>query len=72
MTKLPQVTSSRVLRVAKKLGYSVRMGSKHIVIHDGIKIITIIPRSNKPIKSGTLKGIIKDLGLTVEDFRKIL
>lgn len=72
MTKLPQVTSSSVLRVTKKLGYSIKMGSKHIVIHDGTKVITTVPRGNKPIKTGTLRGIIKDLGLKVEDFSKLL
>jgi hypothetical protein len=37
---------------------------------DGERQITI-PRNN-PVKAFTLAGIIRDAGLTVEDFRKLL
>jgi len=37
---------------------------------DGLRIITI-PRSD-PIHSYTMAGIIKDAGLTIEEFKKLL
>jgi len=37
---------------------------------DGRRIITI-PRAN-PINAFTMGGIVKDAGLTVEEFRKLL
>ena len=37
---------------------------------DGVRIITI-PRSN-PVGAFTMGGIIKDAGLTVDEFNKIL
>ena len=37
---------------------------------DGVRTI-IIPRNN-PISPFTMKGIVKDAGMTVEEFRKLL
>jgi hypothetical protein len=37
---------------------------------DGIRIL-IIPRHN-PIKAITMGGIVRDAGLTIEEFRKLL
>ncbi len=37
---------------------------------DGVRILTI-PRGN-PINAFTMGGIIRDAGLTIEDFRRLL
>jgi len=47
----------------------VRQG-KHIVMANGPRILTI-PRHN-PVNSFTLGGIVRDAGLTVEQFRELL
>ena len=47
-----------------------REGRKHIVMSDGIHFITI-PRNN-PINAYTMAGIVKDSGLTVDEFKKVL
>jgi hypothetical protein len=47
----------------------VRQG-KHIVMSDGLGFITI-PRHN-PVNALTMCGIVKDAGLTVEQFRQLL
>ncbi len=43
---------------------------KHISMTNGERII-IIPRAN-PVNAYTMGGIIKDAGLTVEDFKELL
>ncbi len=43
---------------------------KHIVMTDGRRILTI-PRNN-PINAFTMGGIIRDAGLTVEEFKELL
>ena len=43
---------------------------KHIVMTDGVRILTI-PRQN-PVNAYTMGGIVRDAGLTVEAFRKLL
>ncbi|NVM23445.1 MAG: type II toxin-antitoxin system HicA family toxin [Desulfobacterales bacterium] len=66
------VRGKDVLRVAKKLGYSVRPPKKrkHYVILDGPRIVTTVPKGR--IKKGTLDSIIKDLGITKQEFNRLL
>ncbi len=44
--------------------------TKHITMTNGERILTI-PRAN-PINSFTMAGVIKDAGLSVEEFKKLL
>jgi hypothetical protein len=43
---------------------------QHIVMTDGTRILTI-PRHN-PVNAFTMGGIVRDAGLTEEQFRKLL
>ena len=71
MPKLPGVNHLQAVRVLEKAGFDiVRQGKKHIVMSDGTRFLTI-PRNN-PINAFTMGGIVRDAGLTVEKFRKLL
>ncbi|NJM28577.1 MAG: type II toxin-antitoxin system HicA family toxin [Pseudanabaena sp. RU_4_16] len=70
MPKLSGITHLQAVRALEKAGFSIIRQSKHIVMSDGIRQVTI-PRNN-PIKAFTMGGIIQDAGLTVEEFRKLL
>jgi predicted RNA binding protein YcfA (HicA-like mRNA interferase family) len=58
-----------VLALERARFYIVRQG-KHIVMSNGTRILTI-PRHN-PVNAFTMAGIVKDAGLTIEDFKKLL
>jgi len=51
-------------------GVHHRASGSHIVMSDGSRILTI-PRPN-PVNAFTMGGIVRDAGLTVEEFRKLL
>lgn len=71
MPKLPGVNHLQAVRVLEKAGFEiVRQGKKHIVMSDGARFLTI-PRNN-PVNAFTMGGIVKDAGLTLEKFRKLL
>ena len=70
MPKLPGISHRRAIRAFKKAGFWIAREGKHISMTDGERII-IIPRAN-PINAFTMGGIIKDAGLTVEEFKKLL
>ena len=71
MPKIPGVNHLLAVRALEKSGFNiVRQGKKHIVMSDGTRFLTI-PRKN-PINSFTMGGIVKDAGLSVEEFRKLL
>jgi hypothetical protein len=54
----------------EKAGFGIVRQGKHIVMTDGVRILTI-PRHN-PVNALTMGGIVRDAGLTVEAFRKLL
>jgi predicted RNA binding protein YcfA (HicA-like mRNA interferase family) len=68
--KLPGINHLDAVRALEKAGFGVVRQGKHIVMTDGIRILTI-PRHN-PVNALTMGGIVRDGGLTVEAFRKLL
>ncbi len=70
MPKLAGVNHEQAVRALQKAGFWVERQGKHIVMTDGIRILTI-PRAN-PINAYTMGGIIRDAGLTVEEFKELL
>jgi len=54
----------------EKAGFSIATQGKHIVMTDGSRIITV-PR-NDPVNAYTMGGIVRDAGLTIEQFKKLL
>ncbi len=70
MPNLPGVNHLAAVRALEKAGFWVARQGKHIVMTDGSRIITI-PRHN-PINAITMGNIVRDAGLTNDDFRKLL
>lgn len=70
MPKLPGINHLDAVRALEKAGFFVARQGKHVVMSDGTRIITI-PRHN-PVNALTMGGIVRDAGLTVEQFRKLL
>jgi predicted RNA binding protein YcfA (HicA-like mRNA interferase family) len=68
--KIPGVNHLDAIKALQKAGFRIVRQSKHIVMSDGVRIITI-PRNN-PVNAFTMGGIARDAGLTVEDFKKLL
>lgn len=70
MAKLPGVNHLQAVRALEKAGFLIARQGKHIVMTDGVRILTI-PRHN-PINAYTMGGIVRDAGLTEEEFRELL
>jgi len=68
--KLPGIPHLQAVRALEKAGFSIVRQGKHIVMSDGQRILTI-PRAN-PVNAYTMGGIVRDAGLTVEEFRALL
>jgi len=68
--KLPGINHLDAVRALEKAGFGIVRQGKHIVMTDGMRILTI-PRHN-PVNALTMGGIVRDAGLTVEEFRKLL
>ncbi len=70
MSKIPGVNHLDAVRALQKAGFAIARQGKHIVLSNGTRILTI-PRHN-PVNAFTLGGIVRDAGLTVEQFRDLL
>ena len=70
MPKLSGINHLQAVRVLEKAGFRIVRQGKHIVMSDGVRFLTI-PRDN-PINAFTMGGIIRDAGLTIEEFRDVL
>lgn len=70
MPKLPGVNHLDALRAFEKAGFRIVRQGKHVVMTDGMRIITI-PRHN-PVNAYTMGGLVIDAGLTIEEFKKLL
>ena len=71
MAKVAGIPHRRAVRALEKAGFRVaREGAKHIVMAKGERIVTI-PRHD-PVNALTMGGIVKDAGLSADEFRKLL
>ena len=70
MPKIPGVSHLNAVRAFEKAGFRIARQGKHIIMTDGVRILTV-PRNN-PVNAFTMGGIVRDAGLTTEEFRKLL
>ena len=70
MPSIPGVNHLDAVRALQKAGFSIARQSKHIVMSNGQRIVTV-PRHN-PVNAFTMGGIARDAGLSVEQFRELL
>lgn len=75
--KLPTVSGKQTIKALSKIGFIIisQKGShvKLLKRTNGDIIQIIIPvHGNKPLKKGLLGAVIKDAGLTNEEFAKLL
>ena len=70
MPKIPGVNHPDAIRALEKAGFRIVRQGKHMVMSDGTRILTI-PRHN-PVNAYTMGGIVRDAGLSVEEFKKLL
>ena len=70
MSKLPGINHLRSVAALEKAGFRILRQGSHIVMTDGTRILTI-PRHN-PVNAFTMGGIVRDAGLSLDEFRKLL
>ena len=72
--KQPAATAKDVVRVAEGLGFILRRqrGSHAIYVRQSDQARVVIPIHTGELKRKTLRGIIQDLKISVEEFGKLL
>ena len=70
MPKLPGVNHQQAINAFEKAGFWIARQGKHVTMTDGEHVITI-PRAS-PVNAFTMAGIVKDAGLSIKEFKKLL
>lgn len=75
MPKLPVIKDRQLIRVLKRLGFfeHPERGTSHLVFkHPDGRRTTVARHQGKDIPRGTLRAIIRDLNIPMEEFIKLL
>jgi len=64
------IPHQRAVKALAKAGFQIVRQSGHIVMSDGVRIVTI-PRHD-PVNANTMAVIVRAAGLTPDQFRKLL
>lgn len=70
MPKLPGVNHLRAVKALEKAGFRIDRQSKHIFMSKG-DLRVVIPRNN-PVDAYTMAAIVRDAGMTIEQFKQLL
>jgi hypothetical protein len=70
MPKVPGINHLQAIKAFEKAGFRIVRQSKHIIMSDGVYILTI-PRAN-PINAFTMGAIIKGSGISIEKFKELI
>jgi predicted RNA binding protein YcfA (HicA-like mRNA interferase family) len=74
--RLPVVNGKQVIRALTKAGFVVDRisGSHHMLAHksDPTRIVIVPVHGSRDVKIGTLRSILKQAGLTIEQFNEFL
>lgn len=73
MSRLRPLPYRKVEKVLKELGWELnrQTGSHAIFNHSTFSFIIVVPK-HKMVKKGVIKSIINDLGITQEEFYKLI
>jgi predicted RNA binding protein YcfA (HicA-like mRNA interferase family) len=70
MPKLPHISGAQAVKIFERLGFVVmRQNGSHIVLRKGSSGC-VIP-NHKEIKVGTLAGILRQAGISADEFLRI-
>ncbi len=72
--RLPSVRPDDVIRALKREGWEIkrRRGSHVVLRRRGHPLLVTVPMHRRDVPKGTLRAIITDAGMTVEEFVKLL
>jgi predicted RNA binding protein YcfA (HicA-like mRNA interferase family) len=71
MPKLPHISGAQAVKALERLGFAVaRQSGSHIIMRRGASGC-VVP-NHKEIKVGTLAGILRQAGVSADEFLRVL
>ena len=74
MPPVPAVRGDRVVKALERAGFKVARiaGSHHILRHPDGRGTTVPVHPGRDVAKGTLRGILADIGMSVDELRDLL
>ena len=73
MSKLPRVSGRECVRALEKAGFFIRrQEGSHVILRRNEPFAQLVVPDHKELDRGTLRAIIRQSGMTVEDFVSLL
>ena len=73
MTRLPRVSGRECVSALEKAGFLlIRQQSSHIILRRRDPFCQVVVPDHRELDRGTLRSIIRQSGLTVEEFLQLL
>lgn len=74
MTRLPTLNARKIIQALEQVGFVLRRqrGSHYVMKHPETKRETVIPVHGGDVDRSLLKLIIKQAGLTEDEFRELI
>ncbi len=73
MNQLPRISGQDCVKALQKVGfYQKRRESSHIILRRDEPFAQLVVPDHQPLAKGTLRAIIRDSGLSVEEFVSLL
>jgi len=73
VSKLPSISGKACIKALEKLGfYQKRQEGSHIIMRRDEPFLQVVVPNHPEIAKGTLRAIIRDLGLSIEEFVSLL
>ncbi|MCP2255896.1 putative RNA binding protein YcfA, dsRBD-like fold, HicA-like mRNA interferase family [Prauserella aidingensis] len=74
MPPVPSVRGDRLVKALQKAGFDVARvaGSHHILRHPDGRGTTVPVHRGRDLAKGTLRGIVNDVDMTIDELQKLL
>ena len=73
MSKLPGISGRECVKALQKVGFSIkRQESSHIILRRDAPFAQLVVPDHKELDRGTLRAIIRQAGVAVDEFVKLL
>lgn len=71
--KIPRISPDKAIKAIKKLGFKlVRQSGSHQVYRNDVGIRIVIPyHSDRPLHPKIIKTMLRDLNMSIEEFKKL-
>ena len=74
MTRLPTLTARKIIKALDQAGFEVeRQTGSHLILRNPVSLrTTCVPLHGKDVKRSLMKEILRQAGITEDDFRKLI